>query len=160
VLLKTKNRRAFVATLGPLRETGPFLNKLRRKTPSRVVCNGGFVHPLDAHSRIETIFSFVLTPVSDWNVANITPIYLDAETIQENIVAIRLYLSALTFVFLLLVWFGRGVGVLEALVVTSAIVYLILDAREHLQLVKTDVDLLQQLEAKVSVLIRTNENNR
>ena len=87
--------------------------------------------------------------------ANITSIYLDAETIRENILAIRLYLSALTLVFLLLVWFGRGVGVLEALVVTSALVYLILDAREHLQLVKTDVDLLQQLEAKLSVLIRT-----
>ena len=73
--------------------------------------------------------------------------------------AIRLYLSALTFVFLLLAWFGRGVGVLEALVVTSALVYLILDAREHLQLVKTDVDALQQFETKLSVLIRTDEHN-
>jgi len=75
-------------------------------------------------------------------------------------VAIRLYLSALTFVFLLLAWFGRGVGVLEALVVTSALVYLILDAREHLRLVENDVALLQQLEAKVSVLMRTNDHNR
>jgi len=75
-------------------------------------------------------------------------------------VAIRLYLSALTFVFLLLAWFNRGVGVLEGMVVTSALVYLILDAREHLQLIKTDIALLQQLEAKVSVLIRTHEHNR
>lgn len=75
--------------------------------------------------------------------------------------AIRLYVSALTLVFLLLAWwFGRGVGVLEALVVTSALVYLIVDAREHLQLLKTDVALLQQLEAKVSVLMGTNDHNR
>ena len=79
--------------------------------------------------------------------------------VEENIVAIRVYLSALTLVFLLLAWFDRGVRVLEAIVVTSALVYLILDAREHLQLVKTDVDLLQQLEAKVSVLMRTHDNN-
>lgn len=78
---------------------------------------------------------------------------------QENIVAIRLYLSALTFVFLVLTWFDRGVGVLEAVIVTSALVYLILDAREHLQLAKTNVELLQQLEAKLSVLTRTHEHN-
>ena len=90
---------------------------------------------------------------------NITSLYLDEETTRENIVAIRLYLSALTLVFFLLAWFDRGVGVLEAIVVTSALVYLILDAREHLQLVKTDFELLQQLEAKVSVLIRTHEHN-
>ena len=73
--------------------------------------------------------------------------------------AIRLYLSALTFVFLLLVWFGRGVGVLEAMVVTSALVYLILDAREHLQLVKTDLELLQQLDAELSVQVRAHDHN-
>lgn len=64
--------------------------------------------------------------------------------------AIRLYLSALTLVFLLLAWFDRGVGVLEAIVVVSALVYLILDVREHLRLVKTDLELMQQLEKKVS----------
>lgn len=74
--------------------------------------------------------------------------------------AIRLYLSALTLMYLLLVWFDRGVGVLEAIVVISALVYLILDAREHLQLVKTDVGLLEQLEAKISVLLRTHEHRR
>lgn len=73
--------------------------------------------------------------------------------------AIRLYLSALTLVFLLLVWFGRGVGVLEAMVVTSALVYLILDAREHLQVVKTDVELLQQLDAELSVQKPTHDHN-
>lgn len=77
--------------------------------------------------------------------------------------AIRLYLSALTLVFLLLAWFDRGVGVLEAIVVVCALVYLILDAREHLQLRKADLELLQQLEKKVSdlfVLNRTHERHR
>ena len=73
--------------------------------------------------------------------------------------AIRLYLSALTLVFLVLTGLDRGVGVLEAMIVTCALVYLILDAREHLQLVKTDVELLQQLETKLSVLMRTHEHN-
>ena len=64
--------------------------------------------------------------------------------------AIRLYLSALTLVFLLLAWFDRGLGVLEAIVVVCALVYLILDAREHLRLVRTDLELLEQVEKKVS----------
>jgi hypothetical protein len=68
-------------------------------------------------------------------------------------VAIRLYLSALTLVFLLLAWFDRGVGVLEATVVVCAVVYLILDTREHLRLAKADLELLQRLEKKVSDLL-------
>ena len=67
--------------------------------------------------------------------------------------AIRLYLSALTLVFLLSAWLARGVGVLEAIVVMSALVYLILDAREYLQLVKADLELMQELEKKVSDLL-------
>ena len=66
--------------------------------------------------------------------------------------AIRLYLSALTLVFLSLAWFDRGVGVLEAVVVVSALVYLILDVHEYLQRVKADLELLQQLEKKISEL--------
>jgi hypothetical protein len=68
-------------------------------------------------------------------------------------VAIRLYLSALTLVFLLSAWFARRVGVLEAIVVVSALVYLILDAREHLQLVRADLELTQRLEKKVSDIL-------
>jgi hypothetical membrane protein len=83
-------------------------------------------------------------------VVNITSIYLVQRQVRENNVAIRLYLSALTLVFLLLAWFDRGLGVLEAMVVVCALVYLILDAREHLQLVRTDLELLEQLEKKVS----------
>lgn len=67
--------------------------------------------------------------------------------------AIRLYLSALTFVFLFLAWFDRGVGVLEAIVVVSALVYLILDAHEHLHRIKADLELLRQLEKKVTELL-------
>lgn len=124
-----------------------------------MLCSESFVHRLDSLSRIETTFNFCAYTFIDWNAVNITSVYFMQRQVEENIVAIRLYLSALTFVFLLLAWFDRGVGVLEAIVVTSALVYLILDAREHLQLVKTDVDLLQQLEAKVSVLLGTHDNN-
>ena len=56
--------------------------------------------------------------------------------------AIRIYLSALIFLFLFLVWFSRGVGVLEATVVVSALLYLILDTREHLRIARTELDLL------------------
>jgi hypothetical protein len=68
-------------------------------------------------------------------------------------VAIRLYLSALTLVFLFLAWTSRGVGVLEAIVVICALTYLILDTRERLQLIKEDLKTLEQLEKKVSALL-------
>ena len=67
--------------------------------------------------------------------------------------AIRLYLSALTLVFLFSTWLGRGVGPLDAIVVTCALVYLILDTRERLRLVKQDVALLRQLEKKLAALL-------
>ena len=63
--------------------------------------------------------------------------------------AIRLYLSALTLVFLFSTWLSRGVGPLDAIVVTCALVYLILDTRERLRLVKQDVALLRQIEKKL-----------
>lgn len=84
---------------------------------------------------------------------NITSFNLVQRQVRENIVAIRLYLSALTLVFLLLACFDRGVGVLEAIVVVAALVYLILDTREHLQRGKADLELLQQLEKKVTDLL-------
>lgn len=67
--------------------------------------------------------------------------------------AIRIYLLALTLVFLIATWLNGGVNVLTAIIVICALVYLILDAREHLQLVKTDVELLQQLEKKLSAFL-------
>lgn len=67
--------------------------------------------------------------------------------------AIRLYLSALTLVFLIVASLSRGVGALEGIVVTCALVYLILDAREHLQLVKAKLEILRLLEEKLSALL-------
>jgi hypothetical protein len=67
--------------------------------------------------------------------------------------AIRLYLSALTLVFLIATWLNGGINVLGAIVVVCALVYLILDAREHLQLVKADFETLQQLEQKLTAFL-------
>jgi hypothetical protein len=68
-------------------------------------------------------------------------------------VAIRLYLSALTLVFLFLAWMTEGVSVLEAIVIVCSISYLILDTREALQLVKADLNTLERLEKKLSALL-------
>ena len=64
--------------------------------------------------------------------------------------AIRLYLSALTLVFLLAASLSRSVSALEGIVVTCALVYLILDAREYLQVTKEKLNALEQLEEKLS----------
>ena len=48
---------------------------------------------------------------------------------------------------------GRGVGVLEAIIIVCSLVYLIIDSREHLRMVKTEVEMLEQLEKKVSLLL-------
>ena len=68
--------------------------------------------------------------------------------------AIRIYIVTLTLVFLILVIANRGVGILEAVVITCALVYLILDARTDLQLSRGEFRLLQQLEQRVSELRR------
>jgi hypothetical protein len=68
--------------------------------------------------------------------------------------AIRLYISALTIVFLSLVIVSRGLGILEAVVIVSAIVYLIIDIRIDLKVLKGELQLLQQLEEQISVLLR------
>ena len=68
--------------------------------------------------------------------------------------AIRLYISALTFIFLLLVVASRGVGILEAIVTTCAVLYLILDVRDDLRLVKMELRMLQALEQSLSKLLQ------
>ena len=68
--------------------------------------------------------------------------------------AIRLYISALTLVFLVLVITHRGLGILEAVVITCAIIYLILDVRTDLQMLKAEFRLLQTLEQRISELLR------
>jgi len=70
--------------------------------------------------------------------------------------AIRLYISALTLVFLFLVIALRGLGVLEAVVITCAMLYLILDVRTDLQTRQSEFRLLQELEQRISELLRHN----
>jgi len=73
---------------------------------------------------------------------------------NKNMLAIRIYIASLTLIFLVLVIANRGVGLLEAVVITCALVYLILDARTDLQLSRGEFRLLQQLEQRVSELRR------
>lgn len=68
-------------------------------------------------------------------------------------IAIRLYISALTVFFLVVVIANRGLGILEAIVVTCALVYLILDVRAELQELKSELSMLQDLEQRVSELL-------
>ncbi len=70
--------------------------------------------------------------------------------------AIRLYISALTLFFLILVTASRGLGLLEAIVVTCAIVYLILDVRTELHELKSELSMLRELEQHVSKLLSLN----
>ena len=70
--------------------------------------------------------------------------------------ATRLYISALTLCFLFLVIANRGLGILEAVVVTCAIIYLILDVRSDLQELKSELSMLKDLEQYVSKLTGLN----
>jgi len=71
---------------------------------------------------------------------------------MRNMLAIRLYISALTLIFLFLVITHRGLGLLEGVVITCAVVYLILDVRTELQSLKLEFRLLQELEQHISRL--------
>jgi hypothetical protein len=59
---------------------------------------------------------------------------------------IRLYITALTLVFLIAVLI-KGIGALEAIVVICPLIYMILDMREELRDLKT-------LDQQVSSLLR------
>ena len=63
---------------------------------------------------------------------------------------IRLYLSVLTFVYFVSA-LHRGLELLEAIVVICALLYLILDTREHLKLLKARVRTLKQLEEELLI---------
>ena len=71
-----------------------------------------------------------------------------------TMLAIRIYISALTLLFLVLVITNRGLVVLEGIVITCALIYLILDARDELQRMKLELRSLQQLEQQISALLR------
>jgi hypothetical protein len=68
----------------------------------------------------------------------------------NKMLAIRLYISALTLLFLSLVLANRGLGILEAAVITCALIYLILDIRMDLQSLKSELRLLKELEKRIS----------
>ena len=68
--------------------------------------------------------------------------------------AIRLYLSTLTLLFLFLVIAGAGLGLLEAVVITCALVYLIVDLKIDLRERKDQLLLLEDVEKRVSLLLR------
>jgi hypothetical protein len=67
--------------------------------------------------------------------------------------AIRLYVCALTLGFLVLVTMNGRIGILEGIVITCAIVYTILDARADLKERQADLRQLQQLEQHLAVLL-------
>jgi hypothetical protein len=69
---------------------------------------------------------------------------------------IRLYIAALTLTFLSLVVVTHSLGILQATVITCAIVYLILDVRADLQTLRAEFRLLEELEQKVCALLRSN----
>ena len=62
----------------------------------------------------------------------------------------------MTLFFLLVVVANRGLGFLEAIVVTCAVLYLILDVRADLQTLKSELVMLQRLEQHVSKDLRLN----
>ena len=68
--------------------------------------------------------------------------------------AIRIYISTLTLIFLVLMIASRGVGLLQAIVITCALLFLILDVRTDLQSLKLEFRLLQELEHHISELRR------
>ena len=70
--------------------------------------------------------------------------------------AIRLYISVLTLFFLVVVIANRGLGILEGVVVTCAVLYLILDVRSELQELKSELIMLEALEQYVSKLLGSN----
>lgn len=70
--------------------------------------------------------------------------------------AIRLYISALTLFFLVVVLSYRGLGVLEGVVISCAVLYLILDARDELQETRSELSMLKDLEQHVTKLLGLN----
>jgi hypothetical protein len=68
---------------------------------------------------------------------------------------IRLYIFALTLSFLILVIASRSLGVLEAVVICCAILYLIIDAKSELKMVQAELKILTDLEERIAVLLRS-----
>jgi hypothetical membrane protein len=77
-----------------------------------------------------------------------------AHCVSKFMLAIRLYIFALASLFLFLVIAQRGLGILEAIVITCAILFLIFDVRNDFQVIKREFQLLKELEERISVLLR------
>jgi hypothetical protein len=120
---------------------------------AKVIVRAAVVHFLDSLSRIETR-SVRSALILDWKRLDITYLRSTARDNQEKpMLAIRLYLSALTLIFLFSTALGRGVRALEAIIVICALVYLILDTRENLKTSRAELRTLKRLEKKLTVLL-------
>jgi len=69
--------------------------------------------------------------------------------------AIRLYIFALTLLFLVLVIATRSLGMLEAIVITCATLYLIIDVKAELKALQAELQLLKDLEVQIATLLRS-----
>lgn len=76
-------------------------------------------------------------------------------TVCKFMLAIKLYIFALTAVFLVLVIATRGLGILEAVVITCSMLYLIIDAKADLKAMQTELQLLQELEGRIATLFHS-----
>lgn len=84
----------------------------------------------------------------------VTSVFYLSDNSGTKMLAIRLYISTLTILFMSLVIASRGLGILEAIVITCAIVYLIIDIKIELNTLKGELHLLEQLEERISVYLR------
>jgi multisubunit Na+/H+ antiporter MnhB subunit len=75
-------------------------------------------------------------------------------SVPRIMLAIRIYISTLTLIFLILVIANHGLGFLQGVVITCALLFLILDVRTDLQSRKIEFRLLQDLEQRISELLR------
>jgi hypothetical protein len=82
-----------------------------------------------------------------------------AHCVSKFMLAIRLYIFLLTSLFLLLVVAQRGLGILEAIVITSAMLFLILDVRTDLQALKSELQLLKEFDLAWSSSFSLPANN-
>ena len=93
-----------------------------------------------------------------YEVTSATRLFVNApgafKFISITMLTIRLYISALTLLFLVLVITNRVVGILEAIVITGALIYLILDTRDELLSRKVELQCLQDMEQRISAMLR------
>jgi len=77
------------------------------------------------------------------------------DTANKFMLAIKLYIFTLTLLFLVLVIASRSLGVLEAIVISCATVYLIIDAQSELKMVQAELKILKDLEERIATLLHS-----